>query len=252
MRYATIGAGKRIRPAVCLLAARAVGGHEVEGHAMAGAVAVELIHNYSLIHDDLPCVDDDDERRGKPSCHIAFGEAMAVLAGDGLLTEAFSRLALSDLPAGRQVRSIAVLAECAGIAGMVGGQAVDVDAEARLSSLDELESLHRRKTAALFEAAATLGALAGGGDEEQIQALADYGRALGLLFQATDDLLDWQGESATGEHERRTSLVGRLGSDGARARAAEHGATAKRALEGTAASSTPLAALVDRLLERSA
>jgi len=176
MRHALLGGGKRLRPILCIAAARACGGDEEA--ALRPGCALEMIHAYSLVHDDLPSMDDDDMRRGQPACHKAFGEATAILAGDALLTHAFYVLA-ETAPA-----AVAMVAELAGPAGMVGGQVDDVRGEG------EIESIHLRKTAALFQAAVGLGGLVAGASGEQLEALSAYGRALGLAFQATDDLLD--------------------------------------------------------------
>ncbi len=191
MRYATLGGGKRLR--ACLV----YGTGEAMGARLealdAAAAAVELIHAYSLIHDDLPCMDDDDFRRGKPSCHKAFGEAMALLAGDALQTAAFAALAQApELDAQTRITMVTALAHASGAHGMVGGQVLDLMAGLN-TSLDELEIRHRRKTGALIHAAVQLGALAA---QPQIPAgLDEYGAALGLAFQIADDLLDVEGEA---------------------------------------------------------
>ena len=211
MRYATLGGGKRIRPAVCMLATRTLG--RDPRRAVMPAAALEMIHAYSLVHDDLPCMDDGQERRGKPSTHVAFGEAMAVLAGDGLLTEAFGLIAAAPLPDGVRVRCVATLAKAAGMGGMVGGQAVDIDPEQELKTVDDIEVLHSAKTGSLFECAAELGAVIAGADDWQVQALWAYGSSLGSLFQVTDDLLDWDEDSKKEVEEGGASanLVARIG-----------------------------------------
>ncbi|HJW10073.1 MAG TPA: farnesyl diphosphate synthase [Holophagaceae bacterium] len=190
MRYSLEAGGKRVRPVLCLLAAESVGG-AVE-KALPGALALEYIHTYSLVHDDLPAMDDDDLRRGKPTCHIAFDEAHAILAGDGLLTEAFRTLAMEgELEPSRRIEALAVLAEASGWRGMVGGQALDLEGEALSSyGLDHLKTIHRLKTGALLRAAVELGAVLGGADPVQRQALRAYGEAIGLAFQIQDDILD--------------------------------------------------------------
>jgi geranylgeranyl diphosphate synthase type II len=193
MRHAVLGGGKRLRPILCIAAARACGGDEEK--ALRPGCALELIHAYSLVHDDLPAMDDDDMRRGQPACHKAFGEATAILAGDALLTHAFYVLAKS-VPA-----AVAIVSELAGPAGMVGGQVDDV----RGRSEEEIESIHSRKTAALFIAAVGLGGLVAGASEQQLQALSAYGRALGLAFQATDDLMDQDGDQ-----HANPAVVGKL------------------------------------------
>jgi geranylgeranyl diphosphate synthase type II len=197
MRYTLESGGKRIRPVVCLASCEAVGGPEALDRALAPAAALELVHTYSLIHDDLPCMDDDDVRRGKPSNHRAHGEALAVLAGDGLLTRAFGVLAEApDLPGGTRIEMVGVLAEAAGSLGMVGGQALDVAAEGQPEmDLPRLQFIHTHKTGALFSAACRLGALAGGGDADAVRRLGKLGEKLGLAFQVADDLLDELGRS---------------------------------------------------------
>jgi geranylgeranyl diphosphate synthase type II len=181
--YALGTGGKRVRPVVCLMAAEACGADA--DIAVPFALAVELIHTYSLVHDDLPSMDDDDFRRGQPTCHKKFGEAQAILTGDALLTEAFAVLGA----AGASATQVALLATAAGGGGMVGGQVLDID-EAPVRDTDALEHLHRLKTGALLRAAVLGGGLAAGADTDAQAALSRYGAALGLLFQITDDLLD--------------------------------------------------------------
>ncbi len=198
MHYSLFAGGKRLRPILCLAAAEAVGGGPEE--ALPLACALEMIHTYSLIHDDLPAMDDDDLRRGRPTCHKQFGEATAILAGDGLLTEAFYTLAAAAPRfRGREAMLLEVqqlLSEAAGYRGMVGGQMLDLMAEGRRITLKELEIVHRLKTGALLTAATRAGALAGGGSRPQVAALTAYGERFGLAFQITDDLLDVEGEAA--------------------------------------------------------
>ncbi len=198
MRYSLDAGGKRIRPVLCFAACEAVGGEAAVARAEAPAAALELVHTYSLIHDDLPCMDDDDFRRGRPSNHRVYGEALAVLAGDGLLTRAFGVLGeAEELPAGVRAAMVTVLADAAGAAGMVGGQAADVEAEGRADvDLDALRTIHAHKTGALFGAACRLGGLAGGADAAALERLARFGATLGLMFQIADDLLDETGRSA--------------------------------------------------------
>ncbi len=223
MRYSLEAGGKRVRPILSLLAAEAVGG-SVED-ALPGALALECIHTYSLVHDDLPAMDDDDLRRGKPTCHIAYGEAHAILAGDGLLTEAFRILAAEgSLDPALRVEAIAVLAEAAGWRGMVGGQALDLEGE-QLNDygLDHLKTIHRLKTGALLRAATELGAILAGADPAQRAALRAYGEAIGLAFQIQDDILDATAtEAALGKRAGKDAGRGKitypalLGLDGAR------------------------------------
>ncbi|MCI2106997.1 MAG: polyprenyl synthetase family protein [Intestinimonas sp.] len=196
MTYSLLAGGKRIRPILTLETCRMCGGNPEQ--ALPFACAVEMIHTYSLIHDDLPCMDDDDLRRGRPTNHKVFGEAMAVLAGDGLLTAAFE-LALSarDLEPGRMVAATACLAAAAGDRGMVGGQALDIAAEGRGISQKELEQLQTLKTGALISAAAEIGCIVAGGSREQREAVSLYARKLGRAFQIRDDMLDVEGDEKT-------------------------------------------------------
>jgi geranylgeranyl diphosphate synthase, type II len=198
MHYSLFVGGKRLRPILCLAAAAAVGGDP--GEALPAACALEMIHTYSLIHDDLPAMDDDDLRRGQPTCHKQFDEATAILAGDGLLTEAFHILAAAAPRfEGREAMLLEItelLAKAAGYRGMVGGQMLDLMAEGRKISFKELELIHRFKTGALLTAATRAGALVGGGSRVEVAALTSYGERFGLAFQITDDLLDVEGDAA--------------------------------------------------------
>jgi geranylgeranyl diphosphate synthase type II len=193
MEYALTSGGKRIRPVVLLSAGIAVGGEEKD--LLPFACSVEYVHTYSLIHDDLPAMDDDDYRRGRPTCHKVFGEAAAILAGDALLTEAFRVMGESPL-AGRDpvkaVRASALLARAAGASGMAGGQMMDLSPPAG-EGVTAIEEIDLRKTAALLSASAAMGGILGGGGGGQVESLSRYGRALGLLFQITDDILDETG-----------------------------------------------------------
>ncbi|MFC1823674.1 polyprenyl synthetase family protein [Thermodesulfobacteriota bacterium] len=197
MQYSLFAGGKRLRPILCLAGSDAVGGDE--GVVLPVACALELIHTYSLIHDDLPSMDDDDFRRGKPTNHKVFGEAPAILAGDGLLTEAFRLMASSDLKSRVKpevlLDVIATIAEAAGHRGMVGGQAVDIQSEGRVVEPSVVEFIHTHKTGALIAASVTAGALLGGGEEQQLQAIGRYGRKIGLAFQIADDILNIEGDS---------------------------------------------------------
>ncbi|MHB1652203.1 MAG: polyprenyl synthetase family protein [Desulfitobacteriaceae bacterium] len=194
--YSLAGGGKRIRPVLALAAAEIVGGEM--SRVLSSAVALELIHTYSLIHDDLPAMDDDDYRRGRLSNHKVYGEAMAILAGDALLTYAFELLAqpLEVLPE-RQLRVVREVAVAAGREGMVFGQILDLEGEKRDLNLEEIEKIHRHKTGALLTVSARLGAILAGASEGEIQALTDYALALGLAFQIKDDILDLEGDSET-------------------------------------------------------
>ena len=193
MAYSLEARGKRLRPMLALEFCRLAGGEPEK--AMPFACAVEMIHTYSLIHDDLPCMGNDDMRRGKPSCHKAFGEATALLAGDALLTKAFEMLSKAELPPERIVKAAAILSRCAGIDGMIGGQAVDLLNEAQAPDFDILELTCRLKTAALLQAACLLGTAAAGNDQMTDKA-REYGLNLGLAFQIVDDILDVTGDSA--------------------------------------------------------
>lgn len=200
MRYSLFAGGKRLRPILVLAAGEAVGSPPEP--LLPAACAVELIHTYSLIHDDLPAMDNDDYRRGRPTCHRVFGEAIALLAGDALLTQAFAVLA--RVPAGvspaRVVRAIDELATAAGSQGLIGGQVVDIEAEGKPVQLETVNYIHSHKTGSLIRACLRLGGLLGGADEEQLAILTRYGETLGLAFQITDDILDIEGDfSKTGK-----------------------------------------------------
>lgn len=194
MAYSLLAGGKRLRPILVLMSCEACGG-QVDA-ALPAACAIEMVHTYSLIHDDLPAMDNDDLRRGRPTNHVVFGEALAILAGDGLLTLAFEVLAGDISPAETAAACCGDLARAAGMAGMVGGQVADLEAEGRsVSSLEELEGIHRRKTGALLASALTMGARIAQAGNDDRHRLASFGRALGLAFQITDDLLDVCGTS---------------------------------------------------------
>jgi len=197
MRYATLDGGKRVRASLVYAVGQAVAAPDAALDAP--ACAVELIHAYSLVHDDLPCMDDDDLRRGKPTCHKAYDEATALLAGDALQSLAFELLANeAALSAAQRLRMIALLAAAAGSHGMAGGQAIDLAAAGKSLALPELEDMHRRKTGALIRAAVLLGACARDGlDAGTQKALDEYSRAIGLAFQITDDILDVEGLTET-------------------------------------------------------
>lgn len=210
MRYSLLAGGKRLRPVMVLAFCELCGGNA--DAALPFAAAIEMVHTYSLIHDDLPCMDNDDLRRGKPTNHCVFGEAKAVLAGDGLLTAAFSQLASAKLPAKQVVEAVRVLSLCAGELGMVGGQVLDMDAENRICTEQEVIDIQSRKTGALISAACQLGVIAAGGSIEQQNAAAAYADALGLAFQIRDDILDVIGDAqmlgkATGTDENKNTFV---------------------------------------------
>lgn len=201
MRYSVLGGGKRIRPALTIAVAETFGLSPTE--VIVPACAVELIHAYSLIHDDLPAMDNDELRRGRPTCHIAFDEATAILAGDALQALAFEILAgAEEVPADRRLAMVELLSRASGYQGMVGGQALDLAAVGRRISLSDLEQMHLRKTGALIEVAVLLGAIAANVDRVRYNALSRYAKTIGLAFQVQDDILDVEGEtSATGKQQ---------------------------------------------------
>ena len=199
LEYSLLAPGKRLRPTLVLLATDACGG-EVQD-ALAPACAVEMIHAYSLVHDDLPAMDDDDMRRGRPSCHAKFGEATAILVGDALQALAFETVA-AGLPLERAARACRELGSAAGAAALVGGQFDDLQSEGRPGTLELLQAIHARKTGALIRVSLRLGAIAAGAQHEHIEALDRFGERVGAVFQITDDLLD--AESTTDQMGKRT------------------------------------------------
>lgn len=210
MRYSVLGGGKRIRPALCLAAAKAMG--QSGDQALIPACAIELIHAYSLIHDDLPAMDDDELRRGRPTTHIAFDEATAILAGDALQALAFGWLAEAPgLPGTTRLAMVQELANASGHRGMVGGQAIDLESVGKTLALAQLETMHRHKTGALIEASVRIGAItAPSVGDQALASLTRYAKALGLAFQVQDDLLDIEGD---------TDVIGKpQGSDAARSK----------------------------------
>jgi geranylgeranyl diphosphate synthase type II len=200
MRHSILAEGKRIRPVLCMAACQAVGGRTED--VLMAACAIEMIHTYSLIHDDLPAMDNDDLRRGKPTCHIAFDEATAILTGDALLTLAFEILSSIDLNhikknnALRWLRVIHIIAKAAGYRGMIEGQIKDIAAEGNRIGLKDLEKMHALKTGALIEASISTGAILGNGSADQIQQLNIYAKNIGLAFQVIDDILNVEGNPA--------------------------------------------------------
>ena len=252
MRYSVFAGGKRLRPILVMAACEAVGG--APERVLHAACAMEMIHTYSLIHDDLPAMDDDDFRRGRPTNHKVYGEANAILAGDALLTEAFRLLA--DPAATRDCDPVAVLrvietvARCAGSQGMVGGQVVDMEAEGKPIDYATLQYIHTRKTGALFLASIQTGAWLGGGNGDQLAALTRYGETAGLAFQIADDILDIIGDQTVlgkdvGSDQARgkATYPALLGLSEARRRAEELRDLALTALEPLGASAEPLRAL---------
>jgi geranylgeranyl diphosphate synthase type II len=257
MQYSLMAGGKRLRPVLCLVWTE-LGGGTMEP-ALDFACAIECIHTYSLIHDDLPAMDDDDLRRGKPSNHKQFDEATAILAGDGLLTEAFTLAASVPLPAERVLKALHHLSVAAGPRGMVGGQMLDMKMEGRTVDLEELREMNAKKTGAMIESSCVTGAILGDGDS-RVQALASaYGRALGLAFQVTDDILDVVGDEAelgkpVGSDEARgkSTYPALLGLEQSRALAKERVDQAIAALSGfTHPRADFLRAIARYILERS-
>ncbi len=193
MRYSLLAGGKRIRPILVLEFCRICGGDTKK--ALPFAAAIEMVHTYSLIHDDLPCMDNDDYRRGRLTNHKVYGEAQAVLAGDALLTAAFRTASMADAKAETIVSVIQVLSGCAGELGMVGGQILDIEGENKELTADQVHTIHHLKTGALISAACRMGAIAGGATKEQIEAAKTYAEAIGLAFQIRDDMLDVLGDA---------------------------------------------------------
>ena len=210
MRYSLLAGGKRLRPIFVFDFCRMCGGKWQD--AVSFAAAVEMIHTYSLIHDDLPCMDNDDYRRGNPTNHKVYGEAIAVLSGDALLTAAFRYLSKAPFSAETRIRAVQVLSECAGELGMVGGQVLDMQSEQRQCTEQEVLDVQSRKTGALIRAACILGTLAANGTEEQIHSASDFADHLGLAFQIRDDMLDVIGDAsalgkAVGVDEHKNTFV---------------------------------------------
>lgn len=201
MKYSVINGGKRLRPVLVLEFCKACGGDI--SIALPFACAVEMVHTYSLIHDDLPCMDNDDMRRGRPSCHIAFGEEYALLAGDALLTLAFETASSVTADANITINAIKELSQKAGINGMIGGQVMDILNEGKETSLETLKETHLLKTGALIECAAVMGCISANADENKIKAARAYAECIGLAFQIMDDILD-----VTGDSEKLGKLVG--------------------------------------------
>jgi geranylgeranyl diphosphate synthase type II len=258
VRYSVFNGGKRIRPILCLAAAEAVGGDL--GPAIPVACALELIHAYSLIHDDLPAMDNDDFRRGKPTCHKVFGENVAILAGDALLTEAFVLLSHMEkvrLSAERRLAVIQEIAQAAGINGMVGGQALDVLSGESVSDENTLYEIHRRKTGALIVAAVKSGAIIFNARKDKIQALAQYGINLGLAFQIADDILNVEGDrklmgKETGSDAAHDKLTypSLLGLDVAKEKLAKYIDAAIASLSGFDERARPLLVIARYIMER--
>ena len=257
MRYSVMAGGKRLRPVLCLAACEAVGA--APDDALLPGLALEILHTYTLIHDDLPCMDDDDLRRGKPTCHVRFGEAAALLAGDALLTLAFEWLAEARTPAPCAPAQLALeLARAAGSQGVIGGQAEDLAAEGQPADADRLDYIHRHKTAALIRAAVRMGGLCGGATPKQLDALTRYGEASGLAFQIADDILnatstpEQLGKPVGSDRERgKLTYVAVHGLQRSRARAEDLVREASAAIEGLPGDTAPLRALAEHAVRRS-
>jgi geranylgeranyl diphosphate synthase type II len=255
IRYSLLAPGKRLRPLLVLMAAQTCGC--TPERAMPAACAVEMVHTYSLVHDDLPAMDNDDLRRGRPSCHKAFDERTAILAGDALLALAFETMARDIQPPQVAARCCAELASASGAEALVGGQADDLDAEFGDLGLEKLEAIHRRKTGALLRVSLRLGAVAAQAGQAQVVRLDEYGKHLGLAFQIVDDLLDLDGDATTmGKRAQKDSTRGKrtfpalLGREESSRRAGELIALARRAVEPFGDQAQGLSALARYVLER--
>ena len=258
MRYSVFAGGKRIRPILCVETARLFSGSIAA--AVTAGCAIEFIHTYSLIHDDLPALDNDDLRRGKPTCHKQFGEATAILAGDALLTLAFETLARADVDAARRVRIIAEVGAAAGtVRGMVGGQVADLEAEGKPVDAAMLEYIHRSKTAALIRTAIVIGAIAGGAHDEDIESMRRFGEAMGWEFQVVDDILDVQESSAAlgktagkDQVQKKATYPALFGIEKSKAFARELAERAERELAGYGERAARLREIADFLVSRRA
>ena len=259
MRYSLLGGGKRLRAALALAFCNALGGKQDD--AIVFACALEMVHAYSLIHDDLPCMDDDDMRRGRPSCHIAFGEPVALLAGDGLLTKAFETLSYSQLPPAQIVQAVGILAKAAGHLGMIGGQRLDLENETITASIERVEQTNRLKTGALISAAVALGCIAAGADAKTRGFAECYAQHIGAAFQITDDILDCTSSQeelgkpiGSDAQNHKTTYVSMYGIEEARTIAERRIEQAKQALDAIDGCSTQttgfLYELADYILTR--
>ena len=252
-RYSSLQGGKRIRPFIVKSFAAALGGSAPDEFA----AAVELMHCGSLIHDDLPAMDDDDFRRGKPANHKKFGEATAILAGDALFIKCFELLAAAEIESEKRIRAISALAHYCGAEGMTGGQQIDIDGTGGLPNRETLAEQDLKKTGALLAASAVLGTIAAGGDEKQEKAAERFGYSVGMAFQMVDDLLDVRGdEKTTGKSSGKDAAAGKAtypslyGVDGTERIAAEYTKEAKNALDAFGGDTAMLYALTDYLLSR--
>jgi geranylgeranyl diphosphate synthase type II len=258
MRYSLFAGGKRIRPVLCLEAARAVA--DFAPGAEEAACALEFVHTYSLIHDDLPALDNDDLRRGRPTCHKQFGEAMAILAGDGLLTLAFQVLGQIRGAVGRRAQLVEELAVGAGtVGGMIGGQVADLEGEGQPPTAELLDTIHRAKTGALLRASVRMGGICAGADEHQLASLTCYGQHIGLAFQIVDDILDVEqpsealGKTAGKDAEQhKITFPAVYGLEASYRMAEQERRDAHRALEAFGERGARLRELADLIVERSA
>jgi geranylgeranyl diphosphate synthase type II len=257
MRYSVLAPGKRLRPILVIAGAEAVGGRAED--VLDSACALELIHAYSLIHDDLPAMDDDDYRRGRLTSHKVFGEAMAILAGDALLTLAFRLIAQNAARIAPAVVGVVVaaVADAAGTDGMVGGQVVDIESEGKVISAEMLDYIHLHKTAALIRVALRVGAVLAGGREEVVDSISRAGEALGLAFQIVDDILDVEGNLAelgktagSDERKQKATYPSLHGLPASKARARDLIEETKRLLTPLGPAAEPIRALADFVLER--
>ncbi len=255
MSYAVLGSGKRIRPGLVLMCDEACGGQREA--ALTAGCAVEMMHTYSLVHDDLPSMDDDDVRRGRPTCHKVYGEAMAILAGDALLTEAFGIIG-KEIDSAELARNLlGELAGASGVEGMVGGQAADMLTAGKKGDAEMLEYIHSNKTGKLIRACCRMGALTGGASKEELEALGAYGEAVGMAFQVIDDLLDVGGDArmlgkAVGKDDRAGKLTypSIVGTKAARKKVRSLGEEARAALRPLGQRGKELTELVELLARR--
>ena len=259
MKYSLMAGGKRIRPALCIAAAEAVGGKADE--VLPAACAIEMIHTYSLIHDDLPAIDNDGFRRGKPTCHVAFDEATAILAGDALLTLAFEILSSIELKneiyASKWLSVIRTISRAAGYQKMIEGQMRDIASEGIMLTLNELEEMHSLKTGAIIEASIYCGAIIGNGSIKQMKQLGIYAKNIGLAFQVTDDILNVEGDPevmgkavGTDKNRKKGTYPSIMGIDKSREFAEKLAGNALQSLDGFDNRSDPLRAIAGYIIER--
>ena len=259
MKYSLMAGGKRIRPVLCIAAAEAVGGKADE--VLPAACAIEMIHTYSLIHDDLPAIDNDGFRRGKPTCHVAFDEATAILAGDALLTLAFQILSSIELKneiyASKWLSVIRTISRAAGYQGMIEGQMRDIASEGIMLTLNELEEMHSLKTGAIIEASIYCGAIIGNGGIKQIKQLGIYAKNIGLAFQVTDDILNVEGDPkvmgkavGTDKNRKKSTYPSIMGINKSREFAEKLAGNALQSLDGFDNRSDPLRAIASYIIER--